>query len=203
MLCCESSKKISAPKASRNGPLWRPPRNSASSRRTPHSRNVRITRSCAGAERAVTSAVRIGDASPGGTAAARHAVPTGNCGKARPTTARVRVRARDARSFHALLARDALALVAEDHRVAIEAIRSCVDSRLSSLSAIAAAASARSPGARGMMVAAAMPWLSARRTDSGLADRNRSVPNGLTYGQVGWPEVNVHVRCPGCNAGSS
>ena len=59
-------KKMSAPNASRNGPLARPPRNSASSRRTPHSRSVRITRSCAGAERAVTSAVRIGAASPAG-----------------------------------------------------------------------------------------------------------------------------------------
>src|SRR5690606_20190460 len=48
MLCNESSKKMSAPNTSRNGPLARPPRNSASSRRTPHSRSVRITRSCAG-----------------------------------------------------------------------------------------------------------------------------------------------------------
>lgn len=68
ILCCESSKKISAPKASRNGPLCRPPKNSASSKRTPHSRKVRMTRSCAGAERAVTNAVRIGEASPDGNA---------------------------------------------------------------------------------------------------------------------------------------
>ena len=33
-LCAESSKKMSAPKVSRNGPLSRPPRNKASSRRT-------------------------------------------------------------------------------------------------------------------------------------------------------------------------
>src|SRR3982751_6715312 len=51
---------MSAPNASRNGPFGRPPRNSASSMRTPHLRRVRITRLCAGAERAVTSAVRIG-----------------------------------------------------------------------------------------------------------------------------------------------
>src|SRR5579883_783198 len=37
-LTCESSKKMSAPNASRNGPLSRPPRNSASSRRTPQLR---------------------------------------------------------------------------------------------------------------------------------------------------------------------
>ena len=40
-------------------------------------------------------------------------------------------------------------------------------------------------------VAAAMPLTRARRTESGLADRNRSVPNGLTYGQVGSPAVKV------------
>src|SRR5690606_37676128 len=55
----ESSKKMSAAKASRNGPLGSPPRKMASSRRTPHSRRVRMTRLCAGAERAVTSAVRM------------------------------------------------------------------------------------------------------------------------------------------------
>src|SRR6185312_652973 len=70
-LACESSKKISAPNACRNGPLSRPPRNKASSRRTPQLRSVRITRLCAGAERAVTSAVRIGESSPAGNAACK------------------------------------------------------------------------------------------------------------------------------------
>ena len=53
-----SSKKMSARNARRNSPLSRPPRNSASSIRMFHARSVRITRSCAGALRAVTSAVR-------------------------------------------------------------------------------------------------------------------------------------------------
>ena len=60
-----SSKKMSAPNAFRNGPLSRPPRNSASSMRMSHARSVRTTRSCAGALRAVTSAVRIGARSGG------------------------------------------------------------------------------------------------------------------------------------------
>ena len=42
-----------------------------------------------------------------------------------------------------------------------------------------------------LIVAAATPCCSERRTDSGLADRNRSVPNGATYGQVGSPAVNT------------
>ena len=52
---------------------------------------------------------------------------------------------------------------------------------------------ARLPGlARsGRIVAAATPLASARRTDSGLADRNSCAPNGRIYGQVGSPEVNV------------
>src|ERR1700744_4747967 len=61
----ESSKKISAPKASRKGPLSRPPRKSASSMRTPQRRSAKITRLCAGPERAVTRAVRIGEFSAG------------------------------------------------------------------------------------------------------------------------------------------
>ncbi len=46
------------------------------------------------------------------------------------------------------------------------------------------------------MVAAAMPCSSERRTDSGLADRNRSAPNGRAYGQVGSPEVKVARTMP-------
>ncbi|EEF27104.1 conserved hypothetical protein, partial [Ricinus communis] len=60
-----SSKKISAPKACRNGPLGMPARNSDSSMRMPQCRKVRITRSWAGAPRAVTRAVRIGEPSAG------------------------------------------------------------------------------------------------------------------------------------------
>jgi len=57
---CWSSKKMSAPNAARKGPFDLPPRKSASSIRMPHSLNVRMTRLWAGAERAVTRAVRIG-----------------------------------------------------------------------------------------------------------------------------------------------
>jgi hypothetical protein len=60
-----SSKNTSAANASRNADFSRPPRNNDSSRRISHSRKVRITRSCDGAERAVTKAVRIGQASSG------------------------------------------------------------------------------------------------------------------------------------------
>jgi len=74
-----------------------------------------------------------------------------------------------------------------------KAMRSCVGGRPGSG---AAAAAETSPGPRGRMVAAAMPCTSARRTDSGLADRNRSVPNGLTYGQVGSPAVKVARTMP-------
>src|SRR5699024_1943904 len=55
-----SSKKISVLKARRNYVLSLPPRNSAWSMRMFQARNVRMTRSCAGALRAVTSEVRIG-----------------------------------------------------------------------------------------------------------------------------------------------
>lgn len=48
----------------------------------------------------------------------------------------------------------------------------------------------------GRMVAAATPCCNERRTDSGLADRNRSVPNGATYGQVGSPAVNTARTIP-------
>ena len=44
---------MSAPNASRNGPFGRPPRNSASSRRTSHSRRVRITRSAPAHKRVI------------------------------------------------------------------------------------------------------------------------------------------------------
>src|SRR3546814_17394907 len=43
----------------------------------------------------------------------------------------------------------------------------------------------------GRIVAAATPCSSAPRTDSGLADRNSCAPNGLMYGPVGAPDVNV------------
>ncbi len=60
-----SSKKMSAPNAESTSPLSSPPRKNASSMRMFQARSVRITRSCAGALRAVTSAVRIGLLSSG------------------------------------------------------------------------------------------------------------------------------------------
>jgi hypothetical protein len=54
-----SSKKKSGSNSRRNGPLSRPPRNIASSTWIFQAINVRIARSCAGALRAVTSAVRM------------------------------------------------------------------------------------------------------------------------------------------------
>ena len=54
-----SSKKKSGSNSRRNSPLCRPPRNIASSTSMFQSISVRIARSCAGALRAVTSAVRM------------------------------------------------------------------------------------------------------------------------------------------------
>ncbi|KAG0772341.1 hypothetical protein G6F21_014494 [Rhizopus arrhizus] len=59
-----------------------------------------------------------------------------------------------------------------------KAMRSCPAGR--PVSIWSAAAAAVSPGGLGRMVAAGMPWRNALRTVSGLADRNRSVPNGFT-----------------------
>lgn len=119
MLCGESSKKMSAPKASRSQAFWR--RGTARLVQAHPSRRVRITRSCAGAERAVTSAVRMGAASP---RRERHLQIVQRRQEAAERAARQRF-ARAfafvaAEGFHALFARNPLALVAEDHRVAVE-----------------------------------------------------------------------------------
>ena len=52
---------MSAPKAFRNAPLGKPPKNKASSIRMPHALKVLTTRSWAGAPRAVTKAVLMGE----------------------------------------------------------------------------------------------------------------------------------------------
>ena len=80
----------------------------------------------------------------------------------------------------AVFARDAFAFVAEDHRVAVEG-----DAQLLVVCASRARARASMRGlsislaCAGRMVAAAMPASSARRTDSGFADRNSCAPKGL------------------------
>ena len=174
---------MSAPNAARNGPLARPPRNSASSRRTPHSRSVRITRSCAGAERAVTSAVRTGASSPGGNSACiscradrklRNGPPDSGS-RARWCSCRPNASTPCSREIRSLSSPKITASPSK-------AMRSW------SRGALTARA--------GRIVAAATPCCSERRTDSGLADRNRSVPNGATYGQVGSPAVNTARTMP-------
>ena len=146
-------------------PLSRPPRNKASSRRTPHSRRVRITRLCAGAERAVTSAVRIGESSGRKCRLQARAAPRGSRGTDRRSAVRARARSR-----------------ARGKRPGrLPGTRARTRRR-------------RSPRRHRMRCAAGHapawpPWpagwsprrrraASASRTDSGLADRNNWAPNG-------------------------
>ena len=88
--------------------------------RTPHLRNVRITRLCAGAERAVTSAVRMGEFSAGNAACSRCSAvrkPRNGPTDSGSAACSVSLRWNASRPF---LARHPLAFVAEQHRVAIE-----------------------------------------------------------------------------------
>ena len=61
--CLIVEEDVGPPKAFKNAPFDHPPRKRLSSKRMSQARSVRMTRSWAGAERAVTSAVRIGQAS--------------------------------------------------------------------------------------------------------------------------------------------
>ena len=148
--------------------------NSASSRRTPHSRRGAITRSCAGAERAVTSAVRIGEASLAGTPPAGRATRTGNRGTGPP----------DMRVFRAFVrggaerptpARARPVRCRRRSRVAIEG--DALDG------------AAQLAEAEGRMVAAATP-APARRPDSGIGGQEQLRAERRCKGQTGAPAVN-------------
>ena len=180
--CCaaESSKKMSAPNASRNGPFG-----AAAEEQRLVQAHAPVAQ---GADHALVRGRRARGDQRGadrrrprrpGTPPAGGAAHRGNRGTARRTAVRARARARGGRT----LPRPARAT-----RARLRRRRSPRRRRMR-------CATGRSDAARALRRAGSWPrprHAPARvRTDSGLADRNRSAPNGRMYGQVGAPEVKV------------
>ena len=185
--CAGRRRRCRRRNARRISPLSRPPRNNASSIRMFHARSVRITRSCAGALRAVTSAVRIGLVSSGKSAWIR-CRPARNSLNGPPVSGsqrRIRFALRERRE--PLLLVDALGLVGEQHRVAVERDPQTRRSR-SLLTAL------------GKIVAAAWPSSSARRTSPVIggqeqvgAERRHVARRRLALGERGARDVEAVV----------